>query len=104
MLEATEKLVAGAASTSAGTLGPDTPLAALDESRSFLEPALRALRLAAQMPSLLQNISHYIPLGAGMQVFQEASYQGHFPSAQPLLTLAGYAIICSVAAVRWFRW
>jgi ABC-2 type transport system permease protein len=39
-----------------------------------------------------------------MQVFQEASYQGHFPSAQPLLTLAGYAIICSVAAVRWFRW
>jgi ABC-2 type transport system permease protein len=57
----------------------------------------------AEMPSLLQNISHYTPLGAGMQAFQDA-YQGHFPSALPLVTLAGYAVVCAFAAVRWFRW
>ncbi|MEU8383128.1 ABC transporter permease [Streptosporangium sp. NPDC048865] len=57
----------------------------------------------ALMPPLLRDISHYTPLGAGMQVFQDA-YQGGFPSAQPLLTLAGYAVVCAAVAVRWFRW
>ncbi|WP_436763404.1 ABC transporter permease [Streptosporangium sp. V21-05] len=58
----------------------------------------------SQMPPLMRDISHYTPLGAGMRAFQEAAFEGHFPSAQPLLTLAGYAVICSVVAVRWFRW
>jgi ABC-2 type transport system permease protein len=57
----------------------------------------------AQMPETLQTISHYTPLGAGMQAFQEA-YLGHFPSAPPLLTLAAYAVGCAGVAVRWFRW
>ncbi|MDH2429366.1 ABC transporter permease [Sphaerisporangium sp. TRM90804] len=57
----------------------------------------------AQMPPLLRNISHYTPLGAGMQAFQD-TYQGHFPSAQPLVTLACYAVVCAIIAVRWFRW
>ncbi|MFI7616182.1 ABC transporter permease [Nonomuraea terrae] len=57
----------------------------------------------AEMPPLLRDISQYSPLGAGMQAFQDA-YQGHFPSALPLVVLAGYAVVCAVGAVRWFRW
>ncbi|MEU4835936.1 ABC transporter permease [Streptosporangium sp. NPDC023615] len=56
-----------------------------------------------QMPPLLQTISHYTPLGAGMRAFQDA-YLGHFPSAAPLLVLAAYAAGCALVAVRWFRW
>jgi ABC-2 type transport system permease protein len=57
-----------------------------------------------QMPVLLQDISHYTPLGAGMQaLFQDATL-GDFPSAQPLLTLAAYAVVCTAIAVRGFRW
>ncbi|GIH95633.1 ABC transporter permease [Planobispora siamensis] len=57
----------------------------------------------AQMPEVLQTISHYTPLGAGMQAFQ-AAYLGDFPAAAPLLTLAAYAIGCTIIAIRWFRW
>ncbi|GGS68404.1 transport permease protein [Planobispora rosea] len=57
----------------------------------------------AQMPEMLQTISHYTPLGAGMQAFQDA-YLGSFPSAGPLLTLAAYAVGGTVVAIRWFRW
>jgi ABC-2 type transport system permease protein len=56
-----------------------------------------------QMPPLLRDISHLTPLGAGMRAFQDA-YAGDFPSAQPMLVLAGYTVVCSIAAVRWFRW
>jgi ABC-2 type transport system permease protein len=56
-----------------------------------------------QMPPLLQNMSHYTPLGAGMRAFQDAS-QGGFPSFQPLATLAVYAVVCAVISVRGFRW
>ncbi|MFC6083047.1 ABC transporter permease [Sphaerisporangium aureirubrum] len=55
------------------------------------------------MPPVLRTISHYTPLGAGMQAFQDA-YLGGFPSALPLLILAAYAAGCAVVAVRWFRW
>ncbi|WP_283134052.1 ABC transporter permease [Rhizohabitans arisaemae] len=57
----------------------------------------------SEMPAVLQNISRYTPLGAGMRAFQDA-YLGHFPSVLPLLTLAVYAVGCSIIAVRWFRW
>ncbi|MFI6291139.1 ABC transporter permease [Nonomuraea sp. NPDC050790] len=57
----------------------------------------------AQMPPLLRDISHVTPLGAGMRAFQDA-YLGDFPSAGPLLILAGYAVVCAAIAVRWFRW
>jgi ABC-2 type transport system permease protein len=56
-----------------------------------------------QMPPLLRDIAHLTPLGAGMQAFQDA-YAGSFPSAQPLLVLLGYALVCSTIAVRTFRW
>jgi ABC-2 type transport system permease protein len=57
-----------------------------------------------QMPPLLQDISHYTPLGAGMQALFYDATLGHFPSAQPLLTLAAYAVVCAVISVRGFRW
>ncbi|MDA0635740.1 ABC transporter permease [Nonomuraea sp. MCN248] len=57
----------------------------------------------SQMPPLLRDIAPYTPLGAGMGAFQDA-YQGHFPSAGPLLTLAAYAVVSAFVAVRWFRW
>ncbi|MFI6390876.1 ABC transporter permease [Nonomuraea sp. NPDC050547] len=57
----------------------------------------------SQMPPLLRDIAHYTPLGAGMRAFQDA-YLGDFPSVVPLLTLAAYAVVCTFAAVRWFRW
>ncbi|HEY0619957.1 MAG TPA: ABC transporter permease [Kribbella sp.] len=56
-----------------------------------------------QMPPLLQNLSEYTPLGAGMRAFQDAA-NGHFPAAQPLATLAIYAVVCTVISVRGFRW
>ncbi|RSM88745.1 ABC transporter permease [Kibdelosporangium aridum] len=56
-----------------------------------------------QMPQLLQDISAYTPLGAGAIAMQAAS-AGDFPDLQPLLVLAGYAVVCAAAAVRWFRW
>ncbi|WP_157254084.1 ABC transporter permease [Nonomuraea typhae] len=57
----------------------------------------------ANMPPLLQDISRYTPLGAGMRAFQDA-YLGAFPAAAPLAILAAYAGGCALAAVRWFRW
>jgi ABC-2 type transport system permease protein len=57
----------------------------------------------SQMPPLLRDIAHATPLGAGMEAFGHA-YNGDFPPAQPLLILLGYAVICSAAAIRWFRW
>jgi ABC-2 type transport system permease protein len=56
-----------------------------------------------QMPPLLRDISHATPLGAGVQAVQD-TYQGGFPSAQPILVLLAYAVVCGAAAIRWFRW
>lgn len=56
-----------------------------------------------QMPPLLRDISHVTPLGAGMRAFQDA-YEGGFPTVQPVLTLLAYAVVCTVASIRWFRW
>jgi len=33
-----------------------------------------------------------------------ASFAGHSPGAEPLLALVGWAVVCSVAAARLFRW
>ena len=57
----------------------------------------------SQMPLMLRDIAHVTPLGAGMQAF-EAAYSGGFPAAQPLLILTAYAVVCAVAAIRFFRW
>jgi ABC-2 type transport system permease protein len=56
-----------------------------------------------EMPGALQVVSEVSPLGATVDAIQ-ASMQGQFPSATPLLVLAGYAIVFGYLARRSFRW
>jgi len=55
------------------------------------------------MPQTLQRIGEYTPLGAGVQVMQDAS-AGHWPHALHLVVLCAYAAVAWTAAVRLFRW
>ena len=55
------------------------------------------------MPGALQAVSTASPLGATVQAIQ-ASVQGQFPPAAPLLVLAAYAVVFSLLARRIFRW
>ncbi|HZD65069.1 MAG TPA: ABC transporter permease, partial [Acidimicrobiales bacterium] len=55
------------------------------------------------MPTVLQHISNYTPLGASVQAVQD-SMQGAFPPAASLLVLAGYAVVFALLAWRLFRW
>jgi ABC-2 type transport system permease protein len=57
----------------------------------------------ALMPGVLLDISNYTPLGAAVQAIQGSQLQG-FPPTAPLLVLAGYALLCSFLARRFFRW
>ncbi len=57
----------------------------------------------AQLPSALQHISNYTPLGAAVQATQDAM-QGSFPPARPLLVMAAWAVAFAVFAWRSFRW
>jgi ABC-2 type transport system permease protein len=50
-----------------------------------------------------QHIGNYTPLSAAVQAM-EGAMQGHFPPAQPLLVMAAYAIVFSIAAIKLFRW
>jgi ABC-2 type transport system permease protein len=56
-----------------------------------------------EMPSALQHISDYSPLGAGVQATQDA-IAGNFPPTRPLLVMAAYAVVFGLAAWRFFRW
>ncbi len=55
------------------------------------------------MPVILQDISNFTPLGASVEAMQD-SMQGQFPPAEPLLVLAGYALVFAFIARRYFRW
>ena len=55
------------------------------------------------MSGVLQGISNFTPLGASVQAMQD-SMQGQFPPAEPLLVLAGYALVFALVARRYFRW
>jgi ABC-type multidrug transport system permease subunit len=55
------------------------------------------------MPAVLQDISNVTPLGAAVEAIQD-SMQGQFPPAEPLLVLAGYALVFALIARRLFRW
>ena len=57
----------------------------------------------AQMPAVLRHISHATPLGAAVQALQDSA-QGHWPHTLQLLTLAAYAVVFGLAAIRLFRW
>jgi ABC-2 type transport system permease protein len=55
------------------------------------------------MPTVIQDISNYTPLGAAVQAIGD-TWVGQFPPAQPLLVLAGYAVVFGFLAKRYFRW
>jgi len=55
------------------------------------------------MSGALQDISNFTPLGAAVEAIQD-SWQGQFPPAEPLLVLAGYALVFALIARRFFRW
>ena len=57
----------------------------------------------AQMPASLQQISDFTPLGAAVQALQD-SLRGFWPHPWGLAVLAGYAVVFTVAAARFFRW
>ena len=57
----------------------------------------------ALMPSILQDISNYSPLGAAVEAIQYSMQTG-FPPVRPLLVLAAYAVVFCFAARRFFRW
>jgi ABC-2 type transport system permease protein len=53
--------------------------------------------------ALINDIAKVLPTGAGFNALH-ASFLGHSPGAEPLLVLAVWAIVTSVAAARVFRW
>jgi ABC-2 type transport system permease protein len=55
------------------------------------------------MPTVLQHIAHGTPLGAAVTALSDAS-QGHWPAAIALVTLAAYAVVPGIAAIKLFRW
>lgn len=52
---------------------------------------------------VVSAIAKVLPTGAGFNALH-ASFLGHSPGIEPLLVLAAWAIGCSVAAARLFRW
>jgi ABC-2 type transport system permease protein len=57
----------------------------------------------ALMPTVLQDIGNYTPLGAAVEAIQDSMQTG-FPPARPLFVLVAYAVVFAVAARRFFRW
>ena len=55
------------------------------------------------MSPVLREISRATPLGAAVLALQDAT-AGQWPHATVLLTLAGYAVVFALAALRLFRW
>jgi len=57
----------------------------------------------ATMPASLLRVSDFTPLGAAVQALQD-SMRGAWPHPAGLAGLAGYAVVFTVAAARFFRW
>jgi hypothetical protein len=57
----------------------------------------------ATMPASLREVSDLTPLGAAVQALQD-SLHGSWPHPSALTVLAGYAVVFTVAAARFFRW
>jgi ABC-2 type transport system permease protein len=57
----------------------------------------------ATMSSGLRHVSDFTPLGAAVQALQDAA-AGGWPGVRQVLVLLGYALVCSIAATRLFRW
>jgi ABC-type multidrug transport system permease subunit len=56
------------------------------------------------MGAVIQDISHFTPLGAAVQAIGDSWVAGQFPPVQPLLVLAGYALVFGYLAKRFLRW
>jgi ABC-2 type transport system permease protein len=56
-----------------------------------------------EMPSFLQHISNYTPLGAGVQSLQETT-SGVWPHPLLVVVLVAWAVIFGGAAAKLFRW
>ncbi|WP_445528888.1 ABC transporter permease [Streptomyces cyslabdanicus] len=55
------------------------------------------------MPDLLARIVGYTPFGAAAQALNQAA-AGHWPGWSHLGVTAGWAVLLTAAASRWFRW
>ncbi|CAL9413415.1 ABC transporter permease [Streptomyces sp. enrichment culture] len=55
------------------------------------------------MPDLMADIVGWTPFGAAAQALDEAS-AGHWPGVSHLAVTAGWAVLLTAGAVRWFRW
>jgi hypothetical protein len=58
------------------------------------------------VPTVLRDVSDYIPLGAAVEAIQD-SMRGPFPpvsGSAPRLALTGYAVLFGFLAMRFFRW
>jgi ABC-2 type transport system permease protein len=53
--------------------------------------------------NLVNQISEALPSGAAFDALH-ASFLGQFPTGEALGVLAGYTVVFTAAAVRWFRW
>ncbi|MFC5813677.1 MULTISPECIES: ABC transporter permease [Nonomuraea] len=56
-----------------------------------------------QMPDILVRVGEYTPLGAFRQSLQDI-WAGSPADPLPLLVMAGYALVVSMIAARFFRW
>jgi ABC-2 type transport system permease protein len=55
------------------------------------------------MPSVIQRIGDFTPLGAGERALHEAA-TGSWPALIAVAVLAGYVVVFGAAAARLFRW
>jgi len=55
------------------------------------------------LPSSLQTVSHFTPVGAAVQAL-ESAIEGTFPSVVPLVVMAAYSVFFGFVATRYFKW
>jgi ABC-2 type transport system permease protein len=90
----------------AAALAPTPQIAAAFQAVAFYPLAFFSglyVPLQELHSKLIDAIAKAIPTGAGFNALH-ASFLGHSPGIEPLLVLAAWALGCSVAAARLFRW
>jgi ABC-2 type transport system permease protein len=55
------------------------------------------------LPTVLQRIGDFTPLGAGERALHDAA-TGHWPQLLPMVVLLAYVVVFGAAAARLFRW
>lgn len=107
--------LASLALTAAATLGLGVCAAALAGSPQMAQAITMVLfyplaffsglyvPLAAIHSRVIHLIAKGLPTGAGFSALH-STFTGRAPGAEPLLVLAGWAVLCGLAAARLFRW